>query len=142
MMMLDNHPVFVVLALAVVAPLLAEIPIGVRVPVVVLEVVLGILIGPHVLGLHQVGPFLSYMITVGMGATLFMAGMEIDFKQVRGRPLSLALRGWAFSIPLAFLAWAALDVLPGDQRDRIAGENPGAGHRPGTGRGRLAVAVA
>lgn len=71
-----RHPIFVVIAVAVVAPLLAEIPIGVRVPTVVLEVVLGILIGPHVLGLVQSDGFLSTMQHIGTAAVLFMAGME------------------------------------------------------------------
>jgi Kef-type K+ transport system membrane component KefB len=122
-MMLADHPIFVVLAVAVAAPLLAEIPIGLRVPVVVLEVVLGILIGPHVLGLVQFGPggvlgapfggFLSVMFLVGVAATLFMAGMEIDFAKISGRPLSLALRGWIASLGLALLVVALLHVIPG-----------------------------
>jgi hypothetical protein len=70
-MVLTNHPIFVVIAVAVVAPLLAEIPIGVRVPTVVLEVVLGILIGPHVLGLVQRGLVDQY--------TLPSAGAVINF---------------------------------------------------------------
>ena len=45
-MTLSDHPIFVVMAVAVAAPLLAEIPIGLRVPVVVLEVLLGVLVGP------------------------------------------------------------------------------------------------
>jgi hypothetical protein len=51
--MLAGHPVFWILAAAVLAPLLAEIPLGFKVPVVVLEVVLGIVIGPHVMNLAQ-----------------------------------------------------------------------------------------
>jgi Kef-type K+ transport system membrane component KefB len=88
-----------------------------------LEVVLGILIGPHVLGLVQFGPggvlgapfggFLSVMFLVGVAATLFMAGMEIDFAKISGRPLSLALRGWIASLGLALLVVALLHVIPG-----------------------------
>jgi len=37
--------------IAVAAPILAEIPIGVRVPTVVIEMLLGVLVGPHVLKL-------------------------------------------------------------------------------------------
>ena len=48
-MTLGNHPVFVVLAAAVAAPLVAELRMASRVPIVVLEVLLGILIGPQVL---------------------------------------------------------------------------------------------
>lgn len=47
------HSVFFILALvAALAPMLAEIPIGWRMPVVAIELLLGILIGPHVLIWH------------------------------------------------------------------------------------------
>ncbi len=46
---MNSHPVLIVLAIAVAAPLLTEITIRLR--VVVLEMVLGIIIGPQVLGL-------------------------------------------------------------------------------------------
>ena len=49
--MSNLHPVFWIMAAAVLAPLLAELPLRVKVPVVVFEVLLGILIGPHGLGL-------------------------------------------------------------------------------------------
>ncbi len=111
--MLDNHPMLVVLAAAVAAPLFAEMSVGRRVPIVVLEVLLGILVGPHVLGLIHGDAFLSVMKVVGTAAVLFMAGMEIDFGQIRGRPLSLALGGWVASVGLAFLTVALLHVIPG-----------------------------
>ena len=50
-MTLSNHPAFVVIAAALAAPLLAQTRLGARVPVIVLEVLIGILVGPHVLGL-------------------------------------------------------------------------------------------
>lgn len=110
--MLTGHPVFWVLLVAVVAPLLAEIPIGFRVPVVVLEVVLGIVIGPHVLGLTRFDGFLAAMFTYGMAASLFVAGMELDWKRIRGRPLALAARGWILSLLLGFAAVGILHVVP------------------------------
>ena len=88
--MLIGQPVFSLFVAAVAAPLLAEIPVGFKVPVVVLEVVLGILIGPHVLGLVQFEGFVATMFTFGMATTLFMAGMELDFNEIKGRPLALA----------------------------------------------------
>ncbi len=45
--MLTDHPVFWLMVAAVASPLLAEIPLGFKVPVVVLEVLLGIVMGPH-----------------------------------------------------------------------------------------------
>jgi Kef-type K+ transport system membrane component KefB len=112
-MMLTDHPALIVLAVAVAAPLLAEIPIGVRVPVVVLEVLLGMFIGPHVLGWLDASSFLTWMQNAGTAALLFMAGMEIDFAKIRGRPLSLGILGWAIAVGLAFVAVALLHVVPG-----------------------------
>ena len=83
--MLDNHPMLVVLAAAVAAPLFAEMSVGRRVPIVVLEVLLGILVGPHVLGLIHGDAFLSVMKVVGTAAVLFMAGMEIGRASCRER---------------------------------------------------------
>jgi len=111
--MLNDHPVFVVMAVAVIAPLLAEIPIGLRVPVVVLEVLLGILIGPQMLGLIAPDVFLVKMQVIGTAAVLFMAGMEIDFGGIGGRPLALALGGWLASLALAVGAVGVLHVIPG-----------------------------
>lgn len=86
-MSLADHPILVILAAAVAAPLLAEMPIARRTPIVALEVLLGIVVGPHVLGLIQFDAFLSAMLGIGTAAVLFMAGMEIDFERIRGRRL-------------------------------------------------------
>lgn len=49
--MLAGYPIFWILAAVVLAPLLAEISVGFKLPVVVLEVLLGIVIGPQVMKL-------------------------------------------------------------------------------------------
>jgi Kef-type K+ transport system membrane component KefB len=107
-----GHPVFWLLVAAVVAPLLGATRFGVHLPVVVLEVVLGILLGPHVLNLIQFDGFVEMMFTFAMACTLFMAGMELDFGQIRGRPLTLALGGWALSLLLGLAAVGLLHVVP------------------------------
>ena len=109
---MTNHPVLIVLLVAVAAPLLAEIPIGVRLPVVVLEVLLGIVVGPHVLGLLHYEGFLAMMHTFGMAATLFMAGMELDFSEIKGRPLSLAAGGWGLSVIFGASVVGVLHLVP------------------------------
>ncbi len=110
--MLTGHPVFWLMLAAVAAPLLAEIPLGLRVPVAVIEVVLGIVIGPQVLGIVPFEGFVVSMFTFGMAASLFMAGMELDFGRVRGRPLWLALGGWALSVGLGIAAAGLLYAIP------------------------------
>jgi Kef-type K+ transport system membrane component KefB len=105
----DTHfPVLLVLLVAVAGPLLAELPIGFRVPAVVLEVVLGIIIGPQVLGLVHFDGIVASMFAFGMAATLFMAGMELEFERIRGRPLWLAAGGWGISVALGLSAAAVL----------------------------------
>lgn len=108
----SNHPIVLVMAIAVAAPLLAEIPIGLRVPTVILEILLGSVIGPHALGLARAEGFLATMGMIGMAATLFMAGVELDWQRIRGRPLSLAVRGWVLSLALGLATAGILYLLP------------------------------
>ncbi|MEO8674666.1 MAG: cation:proton antiporter [Casimicrobiaceae bacterium] len=101
-----------VLAAALVATLVGQTRLGARAPVGVLQVVMGVLVGPHVLGWIAPDPFLSRMVTVGTSALLFMAGMEIDFGLIRGRPLTLALGGWIASAAVALAAVGLLHIIP------------------------------
>jgi len=103
-----HFSVLLVLLVAVVGPLLAEVPVGFRIPAVVLEVVLGIIIGPQVLGLVHFDGIVASMFAFGMAATLFMAGMELEFERIRGRPLWLAVGGWGLSVALGLSAAAVL----------------------------------
>jgi Kef-type K+ transport system membrane component KefB len=111
-MMLVGHPVFWILAAAVLAPLLSEIPIGLKLPVVVLEVVFGIVIGPQVLHLVQFDGFVETMFDIGMAMTLFMGGMELDFREIKGPPLRLAVGGWAASLLIGITVVGFLHVIP------------------------------
>jgi Kef-type K+ transport system membrane component KefB len=110
---LMHNPIFWLMLAAVAAPLLAHTPRSIRVPVVVVEVLLGIVIGPQVLNLVQFDGIVAAMFAFAMGTTLFMAGMELDFAQIRGRPLTLAFGGWIASLLLGLTAVAALHVIPG-----------------------------
>lgn len=87
--------------LAVAAPLLARgIRPVLRVPIIVFEVVLGILVGPAVLGWVQPGVVLDKLSDFGLAMLFFMAGTEIDFRAVAGRPLLRASLGWLLSLVL------------------------------------------
>jgi Kef-type K+ transport system membrane component KefB len=85
------------------------------IPVVVIELVLGIVIGPELLGLAEHDEFIDFFSNLGLGMLFFFAGYEIDFERIRGRPLLLALLGWAITLALAYsvgglLAWAGVIV--------------------------------
>ena len=107
---LGSHPVLIVMAIAVASSLLTELRIGdLRVPVVVWEMMLGVVIGPQVLGLARAEGLLDWLGgAVGLAALFFMAGMDLDLRKIKGRPLSLALRGWALSLVLGLSAAAFL----------------------------------
>ena len=109
--MLADHPIFVVFLVAVAAPLIAQTRLGGRLPVVVFEVLPGIVIGPQVLQLVSEHGFLAFMRDVGMVAVMFMAGMEIDFARIRGRPLVLGTTGWLASLAIGAAAMVVLQPL-------------------------------
>ncbi|OAN40496.1 cation:proton antiporter [Microbacterium sp. H83] len=81
--------------LAVAAPLLARgIRPVVRVPIIVFELVLGIVAGPAVLGWIEPTDVLDKLSDFGLAMLFFVAGSEIDFRAVSGRPLARASLGW------------------------------------------------
>lgn len=86
---------------AVLAPLLAEALRRYRVPIVVLEILLGMVVGPHCLGIVRDSIPIEGLSLLGLCFLFFMAGLEIDFFRIRGRPLRLALQGWALSLAVA-----------------------------------------
>ena len=73
---------------AAVAAVLAATLIGrwVAIPLVVFEIVLGLLIGPSVLGWVDPGQFITITSNFGLVLLFFFAGSEIDFAAIRGRP--------------------------------------------------------
>ena len=98
----------IVLASAIAAAIVGVGGGRVIIPVVVLELGLGILIGPDVLGLAQPDPFIDFFASLGLGMLFFFAGYEIDFERIRGAPLKLAAIGWLISLALAYTIGGAL----------------------------------
>src|SRR3954467_6257948 len=72
------------------------------VPVVVVELALGVLIGPQALDLAKVDEVTTFFADLGLGMLFFFAGYEIDIARIRGHPLRLALLGWALSLVIAY----------------------------------------
>ena len=72
------------------------------IPLVVLELVLGVLIGPQVLDIGHVNGFTTFFADLGLGMLFFFAGYEIDIERIRGRPLTLGIIGWVMSLAIAY----------------------------------------
>jgi Kef-type K+ transport system membrane component KefB len=95
---------FAVALIALLAPLLLGLAPRLRVPAVVLEIVAGIVVGPHGLGLVEVDEPLQIVSLLGLGFLLFLAGLEIDVHRLRGQVLRLAVLGYLVTLTLGTAA--------------------------------------
>lgn len=85
--------------LAIAAPLAARfVDRFLKVPIVVFEIILGILLGPSVLGWIESADFTDTLADFGLAMLFFVAGNEIDFALIRGRPANRAAAGWIISL--------------------------------------------
>ncbi|MET0812183.1 MAG: cation:proton antiporter [Microbacterium sp.] len=111
----DLEPTLLIIPiLAVLAPLLAR-AVGrvARVPIVVFELVLGIIVGPSLLGWAQPSEFVDTLSSFGLAMLFFVAGSEIEFLAFRGRSGRNAALGWLISIAGGVaLGWL---IAPGEE---------------------------
>ena len=82
----------------------------IRVPGPVLEIVVGVIIGPQVLGWVVVDEPVVVLSTLGLAFLLFLAGMEVDLRSLRGRDGRIAIAGFGISVVLALGIGLALEV--------------------------------
>jgi Kef-type K+ transport system membrane component KefB len=103
MLSVDSDAFLAIVVVAAVASLSAALLARwLVIPVVVIEILLGILIGPEVLGLAEEDEFIEFFANLGLGMLFFFAGYEIEFDRIRGEPLKLAAIGWVLSLGLAY----------------------------------------
>ena len=100
----DAGSFLAIVATAAIAGTLSAVAggFGVFVPVVVVELVLGVVIGPQLLHLADVDSFTEFFGNLGLGMLFFFAGYEIDIERIRGEPLLLGLAGWVLSLVIAY----------------------------------------
>jgi len=100
----------VVLAVAFLIPLVLGFFPRLKVPSVVVEIVAGILVGPHVLGWASADEPVAILALVGLAVLLFLAGLEIDPSQLRGRLLRVAGLGFLGSVVLGLAVGGLLSA--------------------------------
>jgi Kef-type K+ transport system membrane component KefB len=98
----------IVSAVAFAAPFVLGLFPRVRLPSVVLEIVAGIVIGPSVLGIAEVDQTLEVIAVIGLAFVLFLAGLEIDFRQLQGAVVRLTALGFALSFVIALVVGLGL----------------------------------
>jgi Kef-type K+ transport system membrane component KefB len=100
--MVSFSSVAVIAVVALVAPLAVGFT-GLRLPAIVVEILLGIVIGPQVLGWASNDEPVQVLGLIGLAFLLLLAGLEIDFDRLRGRLLRLTGLGYAVSFGLALV---------------------------------------
>jgi Kef-type K+ transport system membrane component KefB len=98
---------FVVAAVAVLAPLALGYVPRLRMPAVVVEIVAGIALGPSGLGWIELDLPVQVLAILGLAFLLFLAGLEIDLRALRGRSLGLAAAGYGITLVLGLAVGAA-----------------------------------
>src|SRR5215472_14707101 len=93
----------IVVAVGVLAPLVLGFFPRVRLPAIVLEIVLGIVIGPSGLGWVKPDLPVTILALVGLAFLLFLSGLEIDIEGLRGRILKLTAAGFVLSFAIAVI---------------------------------------
>jgi Kef-type K+ transport system membrane component KefB len=109
MIHVDTESFFVIVLVAALAAVtVAVLPSRLAPPVVVVELFLGILIGPQILDIVGTDSFIDFFSNLGLGMLFFFAGYEIDFHRIRGKPIELGGSGWLLSILLSYAIGGAL----------------------------------
>lgn len=97
----DFVNLLLVAAIAFAAPLVLGLAPALRLPAVVLEIVAGIIVGPAGLGWVEIDEPVRILAIVGLAFLLFLAGLEIDARALRGPVLRLVALGFVLSFTLA-----------------------------------------
>jgi Kef-type K+ transport system membrane component KefB len=100
----------IVAAAGFAAPLALGLVPWLRMPSVVLEIVLGIVIGPSVLGWATADEPVTIMALIGLSFLLLIAGLEVDYARLRGRLFEVTGLGFLLSFGMGLLAGFALDA--------------------------------
>ena len=98
----------IVVVVAFVAPLVLGFFPRLRLPAIVLEIVLGIVIGPSGLGWVQVDLPIQILALIGLAFLLFLAGLEIDVERLRGRVLRLTALAFVISFAIGIVVGLVL----------------------------------
>ena len=105
---LEARSLTLVLLAAVLGALLSRLHPGIVLPTVVIEIVLGIVIGPEVLDLASVNEFITFLANLGLAFLFFFAGIEVMEHHVPARALRRGTVGWLVSLVIGLALGLAL----------------------------------
>jgi len=117
----DIRSLVLVLAASSAAAILSRVHRRVFLPTVVVEIVLGIVIGSQVLDLAQADQYIEFLANIGLVFLFFFAGLEVVEKRVPRRSLALGTGGWAVSLALGLVAGLVLELAGVDAEGWLLG---------------------
>ena len=107
----ELRSVVLVLLASTLGALLSRLHGRVVLPTVVVEIVLGMVIGPDVLDLASAGASLMLLANFGLAFLFFFAGLEVVERRVPRRALRLGTVGWLISIVIGLSLGIVLDRI-------------------------------
>ena len=97
----DLGSIVLILLASTLGALLSRVDRRVVLPTVILEIGLGILIGPQVLDWAQVDSYSQLLADFGLALLFFFAGLEVIKQRVPAKDLRRGTLGWALSLVIA-----------------------------------------
>lgn len=104
----DVGSLVLVLAASAAGAILSRLHHRIVLPSVVVEIVLGIVIGSEVLDIAEVDPYIDFLANIGLVFLFFFAGLEVVEKRVPRGSLARGTAGWAASIAIGLVVGAVL----------------------------------
>ena len=104
----DIQSLVLVLAASAGGAMLSRVHRRFVLPTVVIEIALGILIGPEVLDLATADSYIQFLATIGLVFLFFFAGLEVVEKRVPRVALLRGSAGWLISLALGLAVGIAL----------------------------------
>jgi Kef-type K+ transport system membrane component KefB len=111
----------IVLAASALAAILSRVHGRIVLPTVVLELVLGILIGPEALDWAQADAYITFLSKLGLAMLFFMAGLEVIEKKVPHRALMRGTQGWFVSLVVGLVVGYTMHGLGMDASGWLLG---------------------
>jgi Kef-type K+ transport system membrane component KefB len=118
---LEARSLVLVLIVSAASAFLSRIIETIVLPTVVLEIVLGIIIGPQVLGWASVGTNIQFLANFGLATLFFFAGVEVVERHVPPRSIARGTFGWAISLAIGISLGYLLNALGLDAKGWLLG---------------------
>ncbi|MGI8495447.1 MAG: cation:proton antiporter, partial [Pyrinomonadaceae bacterium] len=104
-------PLLLIMLLAVAVPFLVNRIRFVRIPIVVGEILAGIIIGQSGFDLVHPTPILNFLSEFGFAFLMFLSGLEVDPNTMVGSSTKKSGSGWKSPVPLSLIYFACTIIL-------------------------------